>query len=405
MTSSRSTTPLRILYHHRTQGRGAEGNHIVSIVTALRRLGHHVDVLSPAGVDPFDPAATVPVDKAKTRTKGWSSVWKTISKHLPNWLFELSEILYNAPAFLRVRRALKKGQYDLVFERYAFYMIGGAYAASRHGCRFLLEVNEVSGIPGRARRQTFESLCAWFERRLFRRCDLIHAVSSYLGDRILARYDSVRQLVVAPNGFDIARVKRTRPRHEMRDKYGLGGSIVIGFAGWFDHWDRLDFLARAFARVHRTSPDIRLCLIGDGPGALEARRIIAELGLQHALVMTGAVPRSEIYDHLQMLDIGVLPHSNVFGSPIVMFEMMGLKIPLVVPKLAPLMDVHGDGATALLFVPLDEDDLVACLTRLVESEVSRSVLSEKAFQRLSERYTWERTAERILLPLTVPGST
>lgn len=37
---------LRILYHHRTQGKGAEGNHIVSVVTALRELGHEVRVLS-----------------------------------------------------------------------------------------------------------------------------------------------------------------------------------------------------------------------------------------------------------------------------------------------------------------------------------------------------------------------
>src|ERR1043165_134322 len=83
---------MRILYHHRTQGRGAEGNHIVSIVGALRALGHHVDVLSPPGVDPFDPASTIPVDKAKTQTRGWSSVWKLMSRKLPNWVFEIAQL-------------------------------------------------------------------------------------------------------------------------------------------------------------------------------------------------------------------------------------------------------------------------------------------------------------------------
>jgi glycosyltransferase involved in cell wall biosynthesis len=390
---------LRILYHHRTQGRGAEGNHIVSIVTALRGLGHRVDVLSPAGLDPFDPQATVPVDKAKTETKGWSSVWKNISKHVPNWMFELGEIFYNVPAYLRVAGALRQKDYDLVFERYAFYMVGGALATKRSGCRFLLEVNEVSGIPGRARKQTFVSLCAWFERRLFKRCTIIHAVSSYLGERILAQDVSPTKLVVAPNGFDIERVRRARPRQEMRDRFDLKESIVIGFAGWFDHWDRLDFLANAFALVHREHPNTKLCLIGDGPGAVEVQKTAADLGLQDALVMTGAVARSEIYDHLQMLDIGVLPHSNVYGSPIVMFEMMGLKIPLAVPKLAPLLDVHGDGATALLFVPLDANGLVDCLMRLVESQPLRSQLAEKAFYRLNDKYTWHKTAQQILHPL------
>ena len=55
--------PLKILYHHRTQGRGAEGHHIASIVRELEAMGHEVTVLSPRGVDPLDPTASAPVDK------------------------------------------------------------------------------------------------------------------------------------------------------------------------------------------------------------------------------------------------------------------------------------------------------------------------------------------------------
>ena len=125
---------LRILYHHRTQGRGAEGNHIVSIVTALRQLGHEVDVLSPPGVDPFDPNSTVPVDKANAKTQGWSSIWKVMSKHMPNALFEVAEMFYNIPAYFRIRAALREKKYDLVFERYAFYLLAGVLAARGAGC-------------------------------------------------------------------------------------------------------------------------------------------------------------------------------------------------------------------------------------------------------------------------------
>ena len=59
-----SNKPLNILYHHRTQGRGAEGVHITSIVKALNELGHNVKVLSPAGVDPMKSAGNAPVDKS-----------------------------------------------------------------------------------------------------------------------------------------------------------------------------------------------------------------------------------------------------------------------------------------------------------------------------------------------------
>ena len=245
---------MRILYHHRTQGRGAEGNHIVSIVTALRALGHQVDVLSPPGVDPFDPASTIPVDKAKTQTRGWGSLWKLMSRKLPNWLFEFAELFYNVPAYFRLRRALSRGKYDLLFERYAFYLVAGAVAAKHAGVPFLLEVNEVNGIPNRARKQSFVKLCGDAERFIFRRCTVVHAVSSWLGEQaVVAGLDRSR-LVVVPNGFEIARLKLGRSRDDMRRQLGLDGGIVIGFAGWFDHWDRLDLLVDLFEELRREHP-------------------------------------------------------------------------------------------------------------------------------------------------------
>jgi glycosyltransferase involved in cell wall biosynthesis len=389
--------PLRILYHHRTQGRGAEGNHIVSIVTALRQLGHEVDVLSPPGVDPFDPESTVPVDKANAKTRGWGSLWKVFSKHLPNALFELAEIFYNVPAFFRLRTALRAKPYDLVFERYAFYLLAGAFAARSAGCRFLLEMNEVSGIPGRARKQSLPRLCAFFERVLLKRCDVGHAVSSYLGDRAVANRLESRRVVVAPNGFDVARLKTKVDRAQMRKRLGFDDGLVIGFAGWFDHWDRLDFMVDVFAEVHRAHPNTRLCLVGDGPGLQHVRDRIAELRLQHVAVMTGAVARKDVYDYLQVFDIGLLPHSNVFGSPIIMFELMGFKIPLVLPRLPPIQDVHGaGGTTALLFEPLNRGECIANLSQLIQSEPLRRALASKAHDKLLSEHSWTATAGKIL---------
>jgi len=395
------SAPLRILYHHRTQGRGAEGNHIVSIVTALRGLGHTVDVLSPPGVDPFDPAASMPVDKAKQQTRGWSSLWKGISKHLPNFVFELLEIVYNVPAYFRLRRALAAQRYDLVFERYAFYLLAGAWAARRAGVSFLFEANEVSGIPNRARKQSFPRLCAAFERRLVRHCALAHAVSSYLGDRLVAAGLEPRRLAVVPNGFDIERLKHARDRAGVRAELGIApDDIVIGFAGWFDHWDRLDFLVEVFVDLRKRFK-VKLCLVGSGPGAADVQARVRGTPEENAVILTGAVPRARVYDFLSSFDIGVLPHSNVFGSPIVMFEMMGLRVPLAVPALPPILDVHAFGAnagsdTALLFEPLNADACNAALTRLCESAALRRELAERAYQKLVTERTWLHVAQLII---------
>ena len=387
---------LRILYHHRTQGRGAEGLHITSIVRALEAQGHQVTVVSPPGIDPLDPANSTPVDKAAVQTRGLQSLWKAISRHLPNALFELAEIAYNVPAWVRLQRELKRTRYDLVYERYTFYLLAGGFLARRHGIPFVLEANEVSGIAQRARRQSFPRLCSVFERRLFERCTAIHTVSSHLAQRILDQQVPAARVHVVPNAFDPERVARRESRPALEARYGLQGRTTLGFAGWFDTWDRLDFLIDVFADLRRDHPGIALLLIGDGPVMGALRDQVRTMGLERDVVFTGAVPRQDVYDVMSLLDVAVLAHSNDFGSPVVLFEFMGLGIPVVAPRLGPILDVHRAGGTALLFDPLDAASLKQALDRLLRHPGERQSLAERAHSHLLSKHTWSRNASRIL---------
>lgn len=388
--------PLKILYHHRTQGRGAEGVHIVSIVHALEKLGHEVTVLSPSGVDPLKAAGDAPVDKSQVTTSGLQTLWKWISKHLPNALFEVAEILYNIPAGIRLDKALRARSYDIVYERYAFYLLAGAIKAAKHNIPFVLEANEVSGIRDRARRQSFKSLCRRFERSLFHRCCGILTVSSHLRDRILANGVDAKKVRVVPNAVDVEKFKGLRRDLVLADQLGLSDHQVLVVAGWFDKWDRLDFLIDALALLVVPFPAVKLLLVGDGPVLADARGQVAELGLQNHVIFSGAVPRKDVLRYLCLGNIAVLPHSNEFGSPIIMFEFMGLQVPLVAPRLAPIQDVHVDGQTALLFRPLDLEDFVGKLTAILSAPEVGTRIAQSAFEILQQSHTWEQNAIQII---------
>lgn len=387
--------PLRILYHHRTQGKGAEGNHIISVVTALRDLGHEVHVLSPWGVDPFSKD-TAPVDKVRTKISGMSRVWGLVSRHFPNWLFELAEIAYNVPAYLRLALALCKVPYDLIYERYAFFLVAGVFSAVHFRVPFLLEINEVSGVPERARKQSFLALCSRFQGLLFSRCSRIHAVSSYLGDRARAVGVRMDQLVVVSNGFDIRRLPLTLRREELRQRFGFDTAFVLGFAGWFDEWDDLESLISVLACTLKYSQNFRLCLIGDGRGRTMAEAHAAKLGIADKVIFTGPVNRLEVYDYISMFDVGVLSNSNIFGSPMIMFEMMALKIPLVLPRLPPIEDVHTHGKTCLLFEPLNVDECSRCVISLFSDALLRKKIAADAYTKLLEEHSWIQAVSKIL---------
>ncbi len=388
--------PLRILYHHRTQGRGAEGVHIASIVRELEALGHAVTLVSPAGIDPLATAGFAPVDKAEVSARGVVAFWKAVSRRLPGWLFELSEIAYNVLTWWRLRRVLGQQQFDLFYERYAFYLVAGAWMARRCGIPFVLEANEVSGIPERARAQSFPRLCGAFERFLFRRCTAVLTVSSYLRRLALRQGIAPERVRVVPNAIDAGSLRPVARCPDLVARYGLVGRTVMGFAGWFDHWDRLDLLIRALARLRPEHPESAVLLIGDGPSLGPARERVRELGLDGDVVMCGAVEHEQIHDHLALLDIAVLPHSNRFGSPVVMFEFMARRVPIVAPRLEPIEDVLQDGVSALLFEPLDEDGLVQALDRYLRSSRLRAHVAEAAYRVLITEHTWRRNAQRAI---------
>lgn len=387
---------MKILYHHRTQGRGAEGVHILSIVNALTALGHDVTVLSPPGIDPLENAGNAPVDKSNVKTSGVNSLWKFISKKLPDFIFEFIEIVYNLPAMRRLENELSSNNYDMIYERYAFYMIAGAIKSKKYNIPLVLEANEVNGIKDRARKQTFQWLCNVFERFLFKRCKSIHTVSSYLKNMIVAQGVAEENIIITPNAIDPLKFSGVKSSGELTQKYNLEDRIVLGFAGWFDNWDRLDILIEVFNDLKLKYPNISLLLVGDGAVLDCVRSKAKEYNIEDDVILTGAVTRDTVQQYLSLLDIAVITHSNEFGSPVVMFEFMGLKIPVVAPRLLPVTDVLTHKKNALLFDVLDTQALKEQLSLMIESESLRHDIAENAYKKLMTDHTWEKNAEHII---------
>jgi glycosyltransferase involved in cell wall biosynthesis len=214
-----------------------------------------------------------------------------------------------------------------------------------------------------------------------------------------------RKVHVVPNAVDPEKFRSLNRDTALVKSLGLQDCLVIVVAGWFDKWDRLDFLVDSFAELVGPFPAVRLLVVGDGPVLADARLKAATLGIQSNIVFTGAVPRKDVLRYLSLADIAVLPHSNEFGSPIVMFEFMGLRVPLVAPKLAPINDVHVDGQTALLFTPLNRREFVEKLSSLLASRELRESIARRAFEKLERDHTWEQNALRILEAADRPTST
>ena len=388
--------PVELIYNHRTQGRGGEGVHIASLVRALQKLGHGVMILSPPGVDPLLAAGVTPVDKGQVKVRGIHRLWKWISRYSPDILFELFELAYNLYIPIRLVPLFIRKPQAAYYERYAFFMLAGVWIANWMGHIVVLEVNEVAGVH-RARNQVLVPLSKWIERILFRKADAIVTVSSFLRQEIIRRGGVADRVHVLPNAVDPEAFGAAAGRGEdIRKELKLENALVIGFVGWFDRWDRLDMLIEVARDLRNSWPQLRVLLVGGGPVEVELREKVNREQLEEMVILTGPIPRSRVPWYIDAMNICVLPDSNVFGSPLVLFEFMAMGKPVIAPDLLPIRDVLTDSETGLLIEPRNQQALRAALAHLLGSPALRQSLGAQAKRKVLCQHTWSANATRVM---------
>lgn len=382
---------MKILYHFRTQGSGAEGVHIAGIARAFQALGHEVIFSNPAGVDPLQTAGGNPFSGKKQR-----SLLAALAAKAPRLLFEIMECAYNFVAYARNARLLRAGRFGLIYERHAFFLCATAWLARAHRLPLVVEVNELAGDIRLRAQPLFLPLARWADRQIFRQARLIVVVSPHLKRRIAEYGIDPDRILVLPNAVSAAELEAPSRRAEIRQRLGLQDRIVIGFTGWFVEWHRLEDLVAACAALHREHPALALLLVGDGPLREKLLALAAENGLGSALILPGAVPHSEMPAYLDAMDIGVVPHSNEYRSPIKLFEMMARGLAVLAPSTEPVATIIRPGENGLLFTPASAVELQEGLKNLVCDPEFRTRLGEQAREDIRRCHTWSRNAEQVL---------
>jgi len=384
---------MNLLYHHRTQGRGAEGVHISSTVKALKNIGCNVKIIGPPGIDPLTTAGDVPIDNEKLSVSGIHRIWSYVSREFPQMGFEILELLYNIYGSIRLFYETVQRPCDGIYERYAFMLLGGFVVAKLRKIPFVLEVNEVSGVK-RERKQKMLFLTAKIESLLFKKADHILVVSSFLQEKVIERGGDPVKVHLVPNGVDL-NLFRPKINVVFKEQLGFDNCLVLGFLGWFSKWDRLDLLVEAFSKLCKLRKDLKLVLVGTGPMIDELHNKISIMGLDDAVYMPGGVERESVADYLSIIDIGVFPDSNEFGSPISLFELMAMGKTVVGPNLAPFLDVISDGENGKIFKRGSVDDLVSILQNLIDNPSEIEKIGKVARLWVEDKRSWESVAIKI----------
>jgi len=386
---------VKILYHFRTRGTGAEAVHISGIARAFEKLGHTVVFSSPTGIDPRRTAGSNPY-----REPARTGFIARLSRHCPAFVFELLEIGYNIVAFFRNGSILHSEKCDAIYERHAFFLFSTALLARLRKIPLIIEVNELVGDERVRAQPLFRGITRLCDRFVFFNARVIVVVSPHLKRRIISQGVDEQKVLVLPNAVDAEDCANVADGQPMRERLHLENFVVVGFVGWFVEWHRLDLLIDAVAALASQFPKLKLLLIGDGTLrealAMQAKRT----GIIERVVFAGAVPHAEIPAHIAAMDICVVPHSNEYRSPIKLFEYMAQARAVLAPRTESIVAVIRDGENGCLFEPLSSKSLRERLAELAQNDELRNTLGDQARQDVLAKYTWDKNAAAILQELS-----
>ncbi len=386
---------MKILYYSphpqlRLDAPTGYGTHMREMIAAWRKAGHEVQTLI-AG-DGEVSASGGAEQKGRFR-----SFKRFIPKMIWETLRDLAIMRFDRQQAKALEAKILSFAPVMVYERVAYLQDSGAMVCARFEVRHIAEVNAPypqervafsgnSFLLGRAKEA---------ERSIFGKADAVSVVSSALKDHFTALYPfAERRIHVVPNAVNPAYldIKEGEP-DALREQYGFGGSLVIGFVGSIFPYHGVDLLIRAFADLGG-SGNAKLLIVGGGSILPDLKALAQSLKVLPHIVFTESIPFREVYPHIAAMDICCMPKTNWYCSPIKVFEYALLTKPVIAPDVVPMHDVMA-GDEGILVYPTVES-LKAALAQLIEDKALRDRIAKNWNTKVLREFTWDAAAQKTL---------
>jgi glycosyltransferase involved in cell wall biosynthesis len=373
---------MKILYIHRTQGEEPESIHILSIVNALRELGHEVEIFGPSKKDMSTAGSNVKLLSA-------------IKRYFPKFVFEILQILYNLVTLIKLNTCLESYKPDFVYERYALYSFAGVLLCSKKHIPLILEVNTpYAHAWNKYYKLNFPELAKRVEKYILSKADRIITVTETQKAFLTTHYVDESKISVAQNAINI---KEFNPDIKPVDiAWSIEQPVVIGFVGTMNRWQGIPALIDVIPDVLTSQPTAVFLLVGDGEFRQQLEEHVRKTGYTDRVRFTGKVAHKNVPNYINAMDITILPDSNTYGSPMKIFEYMAMKKAIIAPDVEPVREIMAHNSTGLIIDRSHAFQLSTAIKDLVTNKSKRDLLSENALEYVVLNHTWTENAKKIL---------
>lgn len=222
------------------------------------------------------------------------------------------------------------------------------------------------------------------------------AVSDWTKKRLEVLGVSGNTIAVISNGVDLKKISEIEPEGGVTSSEYNNKRYDLIFAGRLIKEKNVDILIRAVTLLKPDFPEIRCCIVGDGPEGPALKELAKKFKVSENLEFAGFQEYNALIRKIKASKVLVLPSSREgFGMVVIEAFASGVPVVTVTEKYNAAQSLVDNGKNGFV-VKLEDRELANSLKKLIENEsfykrASKMSLSEAA------KYNWDEIVEKYLL--------
>jgi phosphatidylinositol alpha-1,6-mannosyltransferase len=238
------------------------------------------------------------------------------------------------------------------------------------------------------------------------RASRVFAISDFTAARLQGVVPPGVPLSFANPCVDAERFRPDVDGAAFRAGLGLNGHKVIGCVSRFVRRKGQDILIEAMPELLRAVPEAILVLVGGGPFEPELRKLAAASPVRDRILFAGEVADHDLPSAYAASDVFAMPCRtrnlgfDFEGFGIVFLEAASTGLPVVAGRSGGAAEAVVDGETGLVVDGGDTPAVARAVTHLLRDEGLARSMGEAGRRRVLERFTWDRTGERVARALS-----
>jgi phosphatidylinositol alpha-1,6-mannosyltransferase len=241
---------------------------------------------------------------------------------------------------------------------------------------------------------------AWLMRAVYSHSAAVLANSRNTAGMLQGLGASRQKIHVVHPAVDPGRFHPGVDRRSIRDRFGLGTSLVLLSVGRLQRRKGHDLVIEALARApSRTGPTWHYVIAGDGQERARLERLATSLCVRDKVTFAGEISSDDLPRFYAACDVFVLPNrideGDLEGFGIVFLEAAATGRAVIGGRSGGVPEAVADNETGLLVSGTDVSELLTAIARLAGDPGLRRQLGDRGRRRVLESFSWDAAAAAV----------